>query len=442
MFAERRRRFMDQMGEGVALLFAAPEKIRSNDTTYKYRQDSYLYYLTGFNEPGSAAVLIPGHPEHEFLMFVRPRDKDMEIWNGRRAGPEGAKEHFGAQAAHTIDKLPEMLAGYLEKTDRFFYAIGRQADRDQEVLKVFDGLRQKVRLGIKAPAQMIDPASILNEMRLHKVGKEREVMRRACAITSEGHIAAMQAVRPGMPEYEVEALIEHEFRKRGAATVGYATIAGSGINATILHYVENESVCRDGDLLLVDAGAEYMSYSGDITRTYPVNGKFTAPQRAVYEVVLDAQMKAIAACRPGAGFSEVHDVALRALVEGLVKLKVLSGTPDEIIKNESYKPYYMHRTSHWLGLDVHDVGEYRRGEDWRKLEPGMVLTVEPGLYFSEWAQDAPAEYKGIGIRIEDDVLITETGHEVLTSVPKTVADVEAVMAGAPWEPAASARSRA
>ena len=305
-----------------------------------------------------------------------------------------------------------------------------------------EGLRQKVRLGLKAPSQMIDPAAILNEMRLHKTADEAEAMRQACRITSEGHIAAMKAMRPGMYEYQVEALIEHEFRTRGATAPGYGTIAGSGINATILHYEENESVCRDGDLLLVDAGAEYMGYSGDITRTFPINGKFTAPQRAVYEVVLDAQMKAIEACRPGAGFVDVHNVALRALVEGMVKLGVLKGSVDEIIKNETYKPIYMHRTSHWLGLDVHDVGEYRRGDEDRPLEPGMVLTVEPGLYFTEWLEDAPAEFRGIGIRIEDDVLITEKGHEVLTSVPKTVAEIEAVMAGASKETAASARTRA
>jgi Xaa-Pro aminopeptidase len=442
MFADRRRSFMNQMGEGVALFYAAPEKIRSNDTHYKFRQDSTFYYLTGFNEPGSAIVLLPGHPDHEVVMFVRPRDRDMEIWNGRRAGPEGVKERFGAQASYTIDKLPEMLAGYLAKTDRFFYGIGRQADRDREVLGVMEGLRQKVRLGLKAPSQMIDPAAILNEMRLHKTAEEAEVMRQACRITSEGHIAAMQAVKPGMYEYQVEALIEQEFRARGAAAPGYGTIAGSGVNATVLHYVENESICRDGELLLVDAGAEYMGYSGDITRTFPVNGKFSAAQRAVYEIVLDAQMKAIAACRPGAGFVDVHNIALRALVEGLVKLGVLKGSVDEIIKNETYKPVYMHRTSHWLGLDVHDVGEYRRGDEDRPLEPGMVLTVEPGLYFTEWWEEGPAEYRGIGIRIEDDVLITEKGHEVLTSVPKTVAEIEAVMAGAPRESAASARTRA
>ncbi len=432
MFAERRQRFMERMGEGVALFFAASESTRSNDTEYKFRQDSYFHYLTGFGEPDAAALLIPGHPEHPFVMFVRPRDKEKETWNGRRAGPEGAKERYGADAAYTLDKLPEMLPQLLENTEKLYYGLGRRPDKDAQVMAALDALRAKVRQGVKAPSAVLDPASILNEMRLHKTPEELELMRQAAAISREAHIEAMRAITPGMHEYEVEAVIEYVFRRNGAAAPGYTTIAGSGVNATILHYVDNESVCREGELILVDAGAEYRGYSADITRTFPVGGKFTEAQREIYEIVLDAQVKAVEACRAGNPFDGVHDVALRALVEGLIRVGVLSGAPEENIEKETYKPYFMHRTSHWLGLDVHDVGDYRNGAAWRTLEPGMVLTVEPGLYFGEFIEDCPERYRGIGIRIEDDVLITGGDPEVLTAgTPKTVAEVETTMAEEP-----------
>jgi Xaa-Pro aminopeptidase len=428
MFAERRRRFMDQMEDGVALFFAAPEKVRSNDTHYRFRQDSDFHYLTGFPEPGAAALLLPKHAEHRFVLFVRPRDREREIWDGRRAGPEGARAKYGADASYTIDQLEEVLPRYLENAPSLYYSLGRYPEADASVQKAVDAVKAKSRQGIRAPRVFRDPAAIVNDMRLKKNAAELDIMRRAAAISSEAHRAAMEALRPGMHEYEIEALIEFIFRRRGAAGPSYNTIVGSGVNATILHYIENSSMCNDGELLLVDAGAEVEGYSADITRTYPVNGRFTPAQREVYEVVLGAQKKAIAEVRAKNTFNTVHDVALRALVEGLVKLGLLKGEVDRLIADEAYKPYYMHRTSHWLGLDVHDVGDYRNGEAWRPLEPGMVLTVEPGLYFGEDRTEVPAQYRGIGVRIEDDVLVTAGDPEVLTAAtPKTVDEIESVM---------------
>jgi len=442
MFAERRRRFMEEMEGGVAVFFGAPEKVRSNDTHYRYRQDSDFHYLTGFGEPESVAVLMPNHPEHRFVLFVRPRDKEREVWNGRRAGPEGAKTLHGADAAHTVDELDTLLPQYLENAPGVYHALGRYPERDTQVLAAIEKVKGKIRLGVKAPGVFHDPGVLLHEMRLRKTPAEMDIMRRAAAISSEAHRAAMRTVRPGMKEYEVEAVIEYVFRRHGCADPAYGTIVGSGVNATILHYVENTDVCRDGDLLLVDAGAEVLGYSGDITRTFPVNGRFSPAQREVYEIVLEAQKRAITMARPGTPFNAVHDAALRTLVEGLLRLGILTGDPEKIITEETYKPYYMHRTSHWLGLDVHDVGAYRNGESWRPLEPGMVLTVEPGLYFGEDRTEVSQAYRGMGIRIEDDVLVTAGDPEVLTAAtPKTVAEIESIMAQAPAVPDMAAPGR-
>ena len=432
MFAERRERFMQRMDGGVALIFAASEKIRSNDSSFKFRQDSYFHYLTGFGEPDGALLLMPNHPEHKFVLFVRPRDREKETWTGRRAGPEGAVERFGADAAFTIEELPAKLPEFLENVDRLYYGFGRDAELDRRVNTALDAVRAKVRLGVRPPTELVDPGVILNDMRLRKTPAELDLMRRAAAISREAHAEAMRFVKPGMYEYEVEGAIEYFFRRHGATAPGYTTIVGSGVNATILHYVENDMKCRDGDLLLIDAGAEYQGYSADITRTFPVNGKFTPAQRELYEVVLDAEMKAIQEVRAGKSFIAYHEAAVRVLVEGMVRLGIMKGDVDTIIKEETYKPYYMHRTGHWLGLDVHDLGDYRVGADWRKLEPGMVLTVEPGLYFAEDMDEVPAKYRGIGIRIEDDILVTDGDPENLTAgTPKTVAEVEAVMAEKP-----------
>jgi Xaa-Pro aminopeptidase len=434
MFEQRREKFMEKMEGGVALFFAAPERVRSNDTTYKYRQDSYFHYLTGFGEPGAAALLLPDHPDHRFVMFVRPRDRERETWDGRRAGPEGAEKRFGADVAHPIERLPELLPDFLENVDRLHYSLGRDGENDALVHDALKKVKAKTRQGIRGPSIFLDPSAMLNEMRLLKAPEELERMRRAAAISSEAHRAAMRTLKPGMNEYELEAVIEYTFRKLGAVGPAYNTIVGSGQNATILHYIENESRCADGDLLLVDAGAEFDGYSADITRTYPVNGTFSPLQREVYEIVLLAQQTAIDRARPGEDFDSVHEAALGTLVEGLVRLGALTGDPQELIDKEAYKPYFMHRTSHWLGLDVHDVGEYRKGSDSRKLQPGMVLTVEPGLYFPKDDKETPESLRGMGIRIEDDVLVTGGDPEVLTAAtPKTVADVESTMAESPGE---------
>jgi len=431
MFAERRRRFMEKMEGGVAVIFAAPERTRSNDTNHRFRQDSDFQYLTGFPEPDAAAVILPGSEEHDFILFVRDRNKERETWDGRRFGPEGAKEHFEADAAYPIEHLDELLPVYLEDATGLYYSLGRYPDRDALVMAAMADVKKKVRLGIGAPHGILDPSAILNEMRLFKSPDEVELMRRAAVISCEAHREAMRTLRPGVHEYEIEAVIEYVFRRRGAVAPAYATIAGGGRNAAILHYTENTDVCRDGDLLLVDAGCEYQGYAADITRTFPVNGTFSPLQRDVYQVVLDAQVKAVDAVRLGRTFDDVHQTALRRLVEGLVDLKILGGSVDKIIEDESYKPYYMHRTGHWLGLDVHDVGDYRKGKDWRALEAGMVLTVEPGLYFAEDDTSVTEEFRGLGIRIEDDVLVTAGDPDVLTrEAPKTVEEVEAVMAEA------------
>ena len=425
MFAKRRESFMQQMEGGVALFFAAPLKARSGDTSYKYRQDSTFFYLTGFHEPEAAALLMPDHPEEKFVLFVRPRNKERETWDGRRVGPDGAKKTYGADAAYTIDQLPDKLAQYLENVERFHYAMGRDTKRDALVVSALDKVKAQGRKGVVAPSVFLDPAAVANEMRLTKSAEELIRMRQAAAISSQAHIAAMRAVRPGIKEFEIEAVIEYTFRKMGATGPAYNSIVGSGVNATILHYIENNGTCADGDLLLVDAGAEVEGYSADITRTFPVNGSFTPAQKAVYDVVLDAQQKAITRVRAGVAFDSIHQASLTAIVEGLIRLEILKGEPEKLIKDEAYKPYFMHGTSHWLGLDVHDVGLYRNGPDWRKLEPGMVLTVEPGLYFSEDSAEVPKSFRGMGIRIEDDVLVTDGNPEVLTAAtPKALAEVE------------------
>jgi Xaa-Pro aminopeptidase len=434
MFQERRERLMQEMGTGVAFFMAAPERTRSNDTSYRYRQDSTFHYLTGFPEPEAAAVLMPGHPEHPFVLFVRPRDRERETWDGRRAGPEGARARYGADVAYPMERLPELLPKFLENVEQVHYAFGRDAAADARMFAALEAVKRRVRQGVRAPSVFRDPHVLINEMRLFKTPAELDLMRRAAAISADAHAQAMRALRPGIHEYEIEALIEYAFRRNGASGPAYNTIVGSGVNATILHYIENEAPCREGELLLVDAGAEFEGYAADITRTFPVSGRFTPPQRALYEVVLDAQMKAIDVVRPGNTFFQVHEVALRALVEGMVRVGILKGSPEDLIRDEAYTPYFMHKTSHWLGLDVHDVGDYKDGGEWRKLQPGMVLTVEPGLYFGEDLREVPESYRGMGIRIEDDVLVTEGNPEVLTAAtPKTVEEVESTMAESPGE---------
>lgn len=427
LFAARREEFLRRLGTGAAIFRSAPEYIRSNDSHYRYRQDSDFYYLTGFEEPDAVCLLLPEHKEHRFVLFVRPRNPEREVWDGRRYGPEGALAHFAPDAAYSIEQLDEHLQKYLEHADLIHYRFGRDEQFDQkifELLKRFRFLRQRNGTG---PYGIIDPGEILHEMRLYKSAEELILMRKAADIAAEAHSQAMRATRAGKYEFEIEAVIENSFRRAGARAPAYNSIVGSGPNTTILHYNDNNRRMNDGELLLVDAGAEYEYYCSDITRTYPVNGRFTRAQRAIYEIVLEAQLAAIELVAPGVAFMDVHERALNVIVDGLIRLGLLTGDRQKIMEEEQYKKFFMHRTSHWLGTDVHDVGKYRVNNESRKLGAGMVITVEPGIYIAE-GSEAPAEYFNIGVRIEDDVLVTESGHEVLTArAPKQIAELESII---------------
>jgi Xaa-Pro aminopeptidase len=370
---------------------------------------------------------LPAHPEHKYVLFVRPRNPEREIWDGRRAGPEGALKDFGVDIAYSIEQLDEQLPKYLENVDLIHYRFGRDSAFDEKIfnlLKRFRFHRQRNGVG---PYGIIDSGEIVHEMRLHKSSAEMTIMNYAANIAAQAHEAAMRAARPGMFEFEIEALIEQRFRRAGALAPAYNTIVGAGPNATILHYIENSREMRDGELLLVDAGAEYEYYCSDITRTYPINGRFTRAQREIYEIVLDAQLAAIDRVAPGVAFADVHQSALEVIIDGLLRLGLLSGDKQEIISENKYQKFFMHRTSHWLGGDVHDVGKYKLGADSRPLAAGMVLTVEPGIYIGELS-DVASQYHNIGVRIEDDILVTEKGACVLTArAPKQIADLESII---------------
>jgi len=426
--APRRARFLSQMEEGVAIFSTSSELIRNADSHHRFRPDSDFYFLTGFAEPDAVMVLAPQHPTHRYILFVRPRDEAREVWNGRRAGIEGAVSQFGADIAYPIEELEARLPTYLEGARQLYYRLGIYPDRDRQVIQALHTLRHAKRRLTPSPTTIVDASVLLHEQRLYKEPGELELMRRAASISGAAHRAAMAFTRPGRTEYEVEALLEHFFRHHGALGPAYPSIVGSGENATVLHYVENHAPLRDGEMLLVDAGAEFRYYAADITRTYPVNGRFTSHQRAVYEIVLTAQLAAIDQVRPGVPYIRAHETVLRVLTEGLVELGLLKGSIDELLETEAYRPYYMHGTSHWLGLDVHDAGDYVREGAHRSLEPGMVLTVEPGLYFGDGLPEAAQPFRGIGIRIEDDVLVTPDGHDVLThETPKTIEALEALV---------------
>ena len=415
--------------DGVVLVPAALPLRRNRDTEYRYRQDSDFYYLSAFPEPHALLVLLPGRPEGEFVLFCQPRDREMEIWNGYRAGPEGARTLFGADQAFVIgeadQRLPELLAGR-----RVVYAPqGSQPAFDAQLTGWLSAVRARTRAGIAAPVawQLLD--SVLHPLRLLKSDAELGVMQRAADLSAEAHRRAMQAAAPGRFEYELEAELLHTFARHGCTAPAYGSIVGGGANACVLHYTENNRPLRDGDLVLIDAGGELDHYAADITRTFPVNGRFSAPQKALYEVVLAAQLAAIAAVQPGASWQAPHEAAVRVLTEGLLRLGLLSGEVDALIAAGAYRRFYMHRTGHWLGMDVHDVGEYQLDGQWRPLQPGMVLTVEPGLYVAPDDDSVDAQWRGIGIRIEDDVVVTPEGCRVLTAAaPKSVADIEALMA--------------
>ena len=431
-YARRRRKLMGQMeANSIAIIPSAKEQVRSRDTHFSFRQDSDFFYLSGFCEPESVLVLIPGRRHGQFVVFCRERDKQMELWDGYRAGPEGVCARYGADDAFPIGDIDDILPGLIEGRERVYYSMGRSAEFDRHIMSWVNTIRAKEPSGAVPPGEFTDLDHLLHEQRLYKSAAEQRVMRRAGAITAAAHVRAMRACEPGLFEYQLEAELTHEFATRGARHPAYASIVGGGANACTLHYVENDARLRDGDLVLIDAGCELEGYAADVTRTFPVNGRFSAPQRALYELVLKAQHAAIAAIKPGNHWNHPHDASVRVITEGLIKLGLLKGTPGKLIKAGAYREFYMHRVGHWLGLDVHDVGDYRLDGSWRLLEPGMVMTVEPGIYIAPDKPRVAKKWRGIGIRIEDNVVVTDSGCEVISGdVPKTPDEIEALMAGA------------
>lgn len=432
-FARRRKHLMQMMGkDSVAILPAAPMATRNRDAEYPYRQDSDFQYLTGFPEPETVAVLIPKRTHGEFILFCRERDPEMETWHGRRAGLEGACADYGADDAFPITDIDDILPGLLENCERVFYAMGCNNQFDQRVNSWVNQLRDKARAGIHTPGEFVALDHLLHDMRLYKSRAEISAMRKAAKISAQAHVRAMQVCKPGMKEYQIEAEFHHHYKQHNCEQA-YTPIVGGGENGCILHYTENNAELRDGDLLLIDAGAENDCYAADISRTFPINGVFSPAQKALYKLVLDAQLAAIGQVMPGNHWNDPHEAAVKVLTKGLVKLGLLKGNLRTLIKEQAYRPFYMHRTGHWLGMDVHDVGDYKVGNEWRILEAGMVLTVEPGLYIAAGTKvgkrAVAKKWCGIGIRIEDDVLVTKDGCEVLTKgVPKTVDEIESLMA--------------
>lgn len=429
-FPRRRRQLMRIMGHGaIAVIAAAPVHIRNRDVDYPYRQDSDFFYLTGFPEPDAVAVLVPGRPQGEFIHFCRERNPDRETWDGPRAGQEGAVNLYGADDSFPIDDLDDILPGLLDGRERVYHIMGRYESFDHRLMGWVKHIRKDEPNGARAPEEFVSLEHVLHDMRLFKSRSELSVMRKAARLSARAHKRAMRTCRPEMTEYEIEAELWHEFRA-GNATPAYQSIVGSGPNACILHYVSNQRRMADGDLLLIDAGAELDCYASDVTRTMPVNGRFSPEQRAVYDIVLRAQLAAIDAVRPGNDWNTPHERAVEIITEGLVELGVLKGDPARLVEREAYKRFFMHRTGHWIGLDVHDVGDYKVDGRWRELEPGMVMTVEPGIYIPPDARGVARKWQGIGVRIEDDVAVTRQGPRVLSDgAPKTVAEIERLMAG-------------
>ena len=429
MIRPQLQEFMRRLApKSVAIIPGAREATRSNDTHYRFRQDSDFYYLTGFEEPESIAVVKPDQEPH-FTLFVRPRDPEREIWDGRRAGLEGAKKDFGANESFPVFEFDLKLQEILDGADILYYRLGVNRDLDDKIINQISRMRAVNRKPIHPPQTIIDPATIVHEMRVFKSSEELKLMQVAADIAAEAHCEAMKAVRPGMQEYQIEALIEQVFRRHGAAGPAYTSIVGGGPNATVLHYINNDGELRDGELLLVDAGAEYKGYASDITRTFPINGRFTKPQREIYDLVLKAQMACVEMVRPGTTHDQLKQHSIEVLTEGMVELGLLDGKTEDLIKDKKYEKFYMHGLGHMLGIDVHDVGRYYYGQESRALEAGVVMTVEPGIYVSPDTKDVPEKYLGIGVRIEDDVLATADGPRVLTSkVPKQAEEIEALMA--------------
>jgi len=421
----RRARLAQAMQGGVAVIPTAPERIRNRDTHYPYRYDSHFYYLTGFAEPEAVLVIVAG-PQPRSLLFCREKNEERETWDGFRFGPAGAQERFGFDEAHPIGELDARLAKLLGDQPALYYPVGADAEWDLRAMGWLNAVRAQARSGVGAPERVQDVRALVDEMRLVKDAHELGVMRRAAAISAQAHKRAMRAARPGRFEYELEAELLYEFRRHGAQFPAYWPIVAGGANACVLHYVSNDDVLRDGELVLIDAGCELAGYASDITRSFPVGKKFSAAQKEVYGIVLAAQAAAIAEVLAGKSWNEPHDAAVRVLAQGMLDLRLIKGTLAEALEKETYKRFYMHRTGHWLGLDVHDAGDYKRAGKWRSLAPGMVLTVEPGLYIRA-ADDVPEALRGIGIRIEDDALVTDGGCDIIThETPKSIADIEAL----------------
>jgi Xaa-Pro aminopeptidase len=432
---QNRKAFIEKMGRGGVAIFASrPPAAWNHDTEYLYRPDPNFYYLTGFEEPESICVIAPDHPKHQYILFVRPKDKQAEIWNGKRVGVKDARKRYGADKAYPIEKFGEKIGKYLEGAERLYYTLGSNQDVDSEILAIFTGsIRSRIRSG-QGFHTLVDPSPILSELRLIKNETELQRIQMATEITVAGHVAAMKAVKPGMYEYDLEALVESTFRMNGASGPAFPTIVASGGNATTLHYTTNDCQIKDETLVLIDAGAEYRRYSGDVTRTFPANGTFTEAQREIYQLVLDAHYAIIDCIRPGVSIDEPHQKSIELLTESMLSLGLLQGKAKKLIKKEAYRQFYMYRIGHMLGLDVHDVNcVHDANGDFKTFQPGMVMTIEPGLYVDEDTENVPPEYLGIGVRIEDDILVTETGCEVITGgVPKEINEVEELVNSTKW----------
>jgi Xaa-Pro aminopeptidase len=428
-FASRRQLLMSHMEpNSIAILPSATEKIRNRDADYPFRQDSDFYYLCGFPEPEAVLVLIPGREHGETILFCRERDRTREIWDGYRAGPEGACSKYQADDAFPIGDIDDILSGLLEGRERVYYSMGRDQSFDQKVMAWVNTIRAQVRSGASPPGEFLNLDHLLHDQRLFKRAAEIRIMREAAEISAEAHCRVMKLCKPGLYEYELEAEILHAFMTSGSRSPAYNSIVGSGDNACILHYVDNTKKVKEGELVLIDAGCELEHYASDITRTFPVSGKFSSEQKAIYQLVLNAQAAAIDAIKPGNHWNDPHEVSVKVITQGLVDLGLLEGDFETLIKEEKYKLFYMHRIGHWLGMDVHDVGDYKIDGEWRVLEPGMVMTVEPGIYIAPDEKTVAKKWRGIGVRIEDDVVITKSGCDVLSSgVPKTVKEIEKMM---------------
>lgn len=430
-YAARRKDLMLQMHKNsIAIISSAPEKIRSRDTHYPYKQNVNLSYLCGFPEPESVLVLIPGRENGETVLFCRDKDPLRETWDGYREGPDGAVKNFGADDAFPISDIDDILPNLIEGKDRLYYAIGKDPEFDKHLMDWINHVRSQRGNGALPPGEFVDLDHFINEMRLFKTAGEVKIMRKAGEISAKAHVRAMKASRPGVFEYQLQAEIEHEFAMSGSVGPAYSSIVGGGKNGCVLHYVENKDLLRDGDLVLIDAGCEYQNYAADITRTFPVNGKFSVEQAAIYDVVLKAQADAIAMIGPGIEYNKTNEATIRTITQGLVDLGLLQGDVDELIANEAHREFYMHGAGHWLGMDVHDVGDYKIEGQWRVYEPGMVVTIEPGIYIAPGSPNIDEKWHGIAVRIEDDIVVTKDGNENLTSaVPKERNEIEALMAG-------------